>query len=119
MQFILLLYLIPVPLVIGSLFKTKLNKLSILQQWMAGQFALWAVFQVLAVYFILGKEPLDTLVAVNNLVVQVLLLVALVRAIVLRGITAKHSVRHTLKEKVIAAFTTVKTYKWWYAIWLG
>lgn len=118
MQFILLLYLIPVPLVIGSLFKTKLNKLSILQQWMAGQFALWALFQVLAVYFILKKEPLDALTYTNNFAVQALLLVAIVRGVVLRGVTAKHRVRYTLQEKVSSSITTMKTYKWWYVIWL-
>lgn len=118
MQFILLLYLIPVPLVIGSLFKTKLNKLSILQQWMAGQFALWALFQMLAVYFILGKESLDALTYANNFAVQVLLLVAMIRAIVLHGITVKYKVRYTLQEKASTAITTMKTYKWWYVIWL-
>lgn len=111
---ILLLYLIPVPLVVGGLFKTKLNKRSFWQQWMAGQFALWAVFQVLAVYFILNKQPLDALVVANSFATQIILLIALAKAIVMRSISASRRVPHSLRDRCISNWATFKAYKWWY-----
>lgn len=119
MLFILLLYLIPIPMVVGRLFKTKLNKISWAQQWVYGQFALWAVFQVLAVYFILQKESLDKLVKANNIAVQILVLLAVIKAVIWRSANANAKVKSTLKVKVQALFARVGTYKWWYLIFVA
>jgi len=116
---ILFLYLVPVPLVVGELFKTKLNKQSFWQQWMIGQFALWAIFQVLAVYFILSKQSLDALVTANNFVLQILLLVTLIKVIVKRSISARLSVFHKPKEKCFGHIATFKEHKWWYIIFIS
>lgn len=114
--FLLLLCLLPVPMVIGELFKTKLNKISLVQQWMMGQFALWAVFQVLAVSFILGKQPLEALVKANNIAVLILIFGAIAKAVIMRSITMRHSVVRSLEDRWISGWTTFKTHKWWYVI---
>lgn len=114
--FILLLYLLPVPMVVGGLFKTKLNKISLAQQWMYGQFALWSVFQVLAVAFILRKESLDVLVKANTFAVQILILLAVTKAVIWRSTTTNSKTPNGLKDRMKALGAECNAYKWWYLI---
>lgn len=62
---ILFLWLIVLPLCAGGLFRTKQNRISLGGQWLWGQFCLWAVFQVIAVYFILRQGTLDEVIGIN------------------------------------------------------
>ena len=116
MQFILLLYLTLVPLIVGRLFQTKLNKISLVGQWVYGQFTLWAVFQLLAVYYVLQKESLDALVRTNNLAVQILLLVAIIKAVVGSSMFVRHKAKRNLKERFASFWTEFQTHKWWNVI---
>lgn len=78
---ILLLYLIPLPILVGVLFYTKRNKVSIGEQWIFGQFTLWAVFQIIAVYFILQESTLDEVIHMYVKVITVLAGIALLKAV--------------------------------------
>lgn len=78
---ILLLYLIPLPILVGVLFYTKRNKVSIGEQWVFGQFILWAVFQTIAVYFILQEGTLEEVAHTYSKAITVLAGIALLKAI--------------------------------------
>ena len=87
-------------------------------QWMYGQFAMWAIFQMLAVYFILNKQPLDALVKTNNFAIQILLLLAIAKGVIVRSVTTSRRVAPSLKEKLIAGWNTFKMHKWCYVIFV-
>lgn len=78
---VLLLYLTILPCIVGRLFYTKQNKITMAQQWVYGQFALWALFQVLAAYYVLCEKSLDQLIKANGFVVQVLILLVAIKVI--------------------------------------
>lgn len=64
---ILFFWLAVLPVCVGGLFVTKQNRISLGGQWVWGQFFLWSMFQVIAVFFILGQEELDKVVSVYSL----------------------------------------------------
>ncbi len=110
---ILLLYLIPLPMIVGGLFCTKLNKVSLGQQWVFGQFLLWAVFQMLGVYFILTEQKLDKFVAANNFAVEVLVLFAVVKAVFAKNsLITSGNVWEKTKNACQNGWQNFKTYKW-------
>ncbi len=114
---ILLLYLIPLPIIVGGLFSTKLNKMSLGQQWVFGQFALWAVFQVFGVYYILTEQKLDEVVRTNNLAVQILILLAVSKFILKRNVASRNGTAcQRFKNNFKNAWTDLKTHKWFWII---
>ncbi len=52
-------WLILLPMCAGGIFNSKKNTLSLPEQWLWGQFLLWAAFQFLAVFFIVQEKALD------------------------------------------------------------
>ena len=113
---ILLLFLIPLPMLVGRLFYTKLNKITLGQQWLYGQFLLWALFQVLGVYFILREQKLDQLVNTYNVVVQVLALLAVVKIIIRKGTIA--SITKTRTQEIRYWCERIWDERKGYQIWL-
>ena len=62
-------WLILLPFCAGGLFRTVKNKnMSLSAQWLWGQFYLWAIFQVVAVYFILKEGTLTEVMRVYVIV---------------------------------------------------
>lgn len=110
---ILLLYLIPLPIIVGGLFSTKLNKISFGQQWVFGQFTLWALFQVLGVYFILTKQSLDALVKANNLAIELLVLLCVIKAIFMKNgtIARKENFIQRIKSDWNNLWSSLKAHK--------
>lgn len=68
----LFLWLVILPFCAGGLFCTKKNRISLGGQWLWGQFLLWAVFQPIAVYYILNQGSLEDMVYVHWIVVAVI-----------------------------------------------
>ncbi len=66
---ILAVWLILLPFCAGGIFRTVKNKnMSLSAQWLWGQFFLWSVFQVIAVYFILQQGDLSEVVRIYTVV---------------------------------------------------
>lgn len=59
-------WLIFLPICVGGILNSKKNKLSLVGQWLWGQFTLWAVFQLAAIPFIITERQLDELIPVYN-----------------------------------------------------
>ena len=72
---ILFLWLAVLPISAGGLFVTKQNRISLGGQWLWGQFLLWSIFQVVAVFFILREDEFSRVVSVYS---RVALLMAVV-----------------------------------------
>ena len=58
----LFLWLMILSFCAGGLFCTKKNRISFGGQWLWGQFVLWAVFQIIAVYYILKQGSLEDVI---------------------------------------------------------
>jgi len=118
--FILLICLVVLPVLVGRLFYTKLNRITLGQQWLYGQFFLWALFQVVGVYYILREQKLDQLVETYNLMVQVFALLAIMKVIIRRDFVASKGrdqicgIRSCMKQ----IWADVSTYKFWLAIFV-
>lgn len=73
----LFLWLMILPFCAGGLFCRKKNRISFGGQWLWGQFLLWAVFQIIAVYFIINEETLDDTIHMYKMIAGVLAAVGL------------------------------------------
>ncbi len=73
----LFLWLMILPFCAGGLFCTKKNRISLGGQWLWGHFLLWAVFQIIAVYYILNKGSLDDVITAHWIITVVIALVGL------------------------------------------
>lgn len=74
---ILFLCLAILPFCVGGLFCTKHNKISIGGQWLYGQFLLWAVFQIVTVYYIINQANLVSVINANLAASAILALLGL------------------------------------------
>ena len=99
----LFLWLVILPFCAGGLFCTKKNRISLGGQWLWGQFLLWAVFQLIAVYYILKQGSLEDMVSVHWIVTAVIAMVGL--AVLLKLWINGHKLVH--KEP----FLWIKKYK--------
>ena len=70
----LFLWLLILPFCAGGLFCTKKNRISFGGQWLWGQFLLWAVFQIIAVYYILKQGSLEDVIRAHWMVTAVIAL---------------------------------------------
>ena len=70
----LFLWLMILPFCAGGLFCTKINRISFGGQWLWGQFLLWAVFQIIAVYYILKQGSLEDVIRAHWMVTAVIAL---------------------------------------------
>ena len=75
---ILFFWLMVLPICVGGLFVTKQNRISLGGQWLCGQFLLWSVFQIIAVFFIIREAQIDQVVIVY---IIASLLIAIIGAI--------------------------------------
>lgn len=71
---ILFLWLIILPFCAGGLLCTKQNRISFGAQWVWGQFLLWSVFQITAVYHILKQGTIKEVLYSNLIITAVMVL---------------------------------------------
>lgn len=57
-------WLVLLPICAGGIFSTKKNTVSLSARWLWGQFLLWGIFQIIAVYLILTSATLDDVIVV-------------------------------------------------------
>ena len=70
----LFLWLLILPFCAGGLFCTKKNRISLGGQWLWGEFLLWAVFQLIAVYYILKQGSMEDVIRAHWMVTAVIAL---------------------------------------------